>query len=199
DVNPGLTLSAQLSHSRQIRNARQAQSYPGGRVNDLPVVRGELPGNPFRARTASGQDLFAVPLRDAGGNIITDAYGQPLPLRGADGNVVLAQNRFASLDADPLGGITFNEDVSLEAWVPIGKANTLPSQNHDDTSAAAESNRYSTRLVFTADFDVPVLDDWKGTAFYTFSRDFNNDRMNQLYSLSAIAQGLNCDVINDAD
>lgn len=199
DVNPGLTLSAQLTHARQIRNPRQAQSYPGGRVTELPVVRGELPGNPFRARTASGQNLFALPRMDGSGNFVTDAYGQPLPLRDNEGRVILANNRFASINDDPNGGIPFNEDVRLEAWVPIGKANTLPVQNHDDTSAAGESNRYSTRLALTADFDLPIWEGWKGTTFYTFSRELNNDRMNQLYSLSAIAQGLSCDVINDAD
>lgn len=199
DVSPGLVLSAQITHANQVRNARQAQSYPGGRVNELPVVRGELPGNPFRARTPSGQDLFAVPRRDASGNIVTDAYGQPLPLRGANGQVVLAQNRFASISSDPLGGVPFNEDVRLEAWVPIGKANTLPSQNNDDTSAANETNRASSRFVLTADFDVPMLQGWEGTAFYTYARDLNTDRMNQHYSLKAIAQGLSCDVINDAD
>ncbi|MDO8908430.1 MAG: TonB-dependent receptor [Pseudohongiella sp.] len=199
DVNPDLVLSAQITHAAQIRNSRQAQSYPGGRVTELPVVRGELPGNPFRARTSSGQDLFAVPLRDAGGNIVTDAYGQPLPLRGSTGQVVLAPNRFASINGDPLGGVPFNEDVLLEAWVPIGKANTMPVQNNDDTSAANETNRYSSRLAFTADFAVPRLQGWEGTAFYTYSRDLNTDRMNQHYSFSAIKQGLSCDVINDAD
>jgi outer membrane receptor for ferrienterochelin and colicin len=198
DVSPDLVLSAQVTHAAQIRNSRQAQSYPGGRVTALPVVRGELPGNPFRARTPAGQDLFAVPLRNAGGTIVTDAYGQALPLRNSAGQVVLANNRFASINANPLGGIPFNEDVRLEAWVPVGKANTMPVQNNDDTSAANETNRYSSRLAFTADFTVPGVQGWEGTAFYTYSRDLNTDRMNQLYSFRAIAQGLSCDVINDA-
>lgn len=199
DVSPDLTLSAQLTHSRQLRNSRQAQSYPGGRVAELPTVRGELPGNPFRARTSSGIDLFAQPLRDDSGALVTDAYGRPLPLRDGSGQVVLAPNRFSAMDGDPLGGVPFYEDVRIEAWVPIGKANTLPSQNNPDTSAANETDRRNTRLSFSADFNVPYIDGWEGTAFYTYSRSFITDVQNQHYSLSAISQGLSCDVINDAD
>jgi iron complex outermembrane recepter protein len=197
DVSPDLVVSAQLTHSRQLRNARQAQSYPGGRVNELPTVRGELPGNPFRARTSTGTELFAEPLRNASGQIITDGYGRPLPLRNSAGQVVLAQNRFANMSSDPMGGVPFYEDVRLEAWVPIGKANTLPTQNNPDTSAANETDRRNSRIALTADFTVPYLQGWEGTAFYTYSRTFISDRQNQHYSRSAIAQGLSCDVIND--
>lgn len=40
NVSPDLNLSAQLIHSRQSTQYRENRSNPGGRVDDLPVVRG---------------------------------------------------------------------------------------------------------------------------------------------------------------
>ena len=63
---------------------------------------------------------------------ITDGYGQPLPFRDGNGIVALAQNQFVSIDADPLGGVPFNEDVRITQWLPFGKngiPNTPASEN----------------------------------------------------------------------
>ena len=49
-----------------------------------------------------------------------------------------------------------------------------------------------------ADFTVPYLEGWEGTAFYTFGQT-KNDIANQDFSFSAVEQGLNCDVITDVE
>ena len=200
DVNADLNISAQLKYARQLRLSRANQANPGGRVTEMPVVRGELPGNTFRAKSSAGRELFARPLMDASGSIVTDGYGRPLPLRGPDGHVMLADNQFASMDADPMGGVPFYEDVFLEAWMPFGKTNTLPSGfNNDRTNPEQLGDYRNYRFALTADFSMPYLNDWDGTAYYTISNDINRSRSGQLFSFSAIEQGLNCDVINDVD
>ncbi len=115
ESSPDLTLSAQLMYNRQVVQGRTNPGNPGARVAELSTVRGELPGNTFRAVNADGDQLYAQPRRDADGNIVTDGYGQPLPQRGPDGNVLLASNQFASLDNDPQGGIPL---VRMSALVP---------------------------------------------------------------------------------
>ncbi len=199
DVNADLDISAQLNYSRQIRMNRANQANPGGRVDELPMVRGELPGNTFRALSADGRELFAQPLRGEDGNIVTDGYGRPLPLRGSDGHVVLANNQFAEMGVDPMGGVPFYEDVSLEAWMPFGKTNTIPSGFNKDGTHREMYDYRNYRFALTADFTVPYLAGWDGTAYYTNSNYINRSRGSQRFSFSAIEQGLNCDVINDVD
>lgn len=202
EVSEDLTLSAQGMFNRQVVRGRENPSNPGARVSELPTVRGELPGNTFRAVSGDGQALFAQPLRDANGNIVTDGFGKPLPLRGSDGNVVLANNRFASLDNDPLGGVPFSEDVRLGAWMPFGKpgANTQPASfAANDGVNMEDDDKRTMRLAFTADFTVPFLEGWEGTSYYTYGQERVRDVAQQNFSFSAVEQGLNCDVVNDVD
>ncbi len=201
DVNPELTLSGQFFYTRQSNDARTSSSNPGGRTTELPLARGELPGNPFRAVNADGTPLYAQPARDEAGNIIIDGYGRPLPLRGADGTVQLAQNQFASMDQDPMGGVPFNEDVPFSAWRTVGAGNTCPSQNFQDGSCARNDHRDSRywRMAFDAQFDVPFVPGWEGLASYSFSRAWDRNQVSQVWNYAAIAQGLNCDVVNDVD
>ncbi len=201
DVSPGLRLSAQLNYSRLLEIEREIAAFPGGRIEDLPPVRGEQPGNPFRAMSADGRELFAVPRRNADGSIVVDGYGRPLPQRGSDGNVILAPNQFASLTSDPQGGVPFYEDVRLDAWLPFGKprANTHAARFEDDGTNSDDVDIRNWRFAFTADFDVPFVQDWEGTAFYTYSMRQDLQTENQHFSFSALEQGLTCDVINDID
>lgn len=203
EVSEDLSLNAQFIYNRQIVRGRQNPGNPGFREDDLPTVRGELPGNLFRATSSTGAPLFAEPLRDAGGNIITDGYGQPLPFRDGNGIVALAQNQFASIDADPLGGVPFNEDVRITQWLPFGKngiPNTLPLKMQQDGGLNMElDDKRTYRIAFGADFTVPYLEGWEGTAFYTFGQTKQNDIANQDFSFSAVEQGLNCDVITDVE
>lgn len=201
EVNDDLNLSAQMLWSRQVSHGRQNPGNPGARFADLPLVRGELPGNPFRAMTSDGRELYAQPLRDANGNIVMSGRGDPLPLRDANGVVQLAANQFAPLSVDPQGGIPFSEDVPMSsAWLPVGKANTYPSQpNFSGGVNRRDDDFRSSRIALTADFTVPYIEGWEGTAFYTMSTDSNVSQNTQQFSIGAIAQGLNCDVVNDAD
>lgn len=177
EVNDDLTLSTQVNYSRQLENGRSSTSNPGGRDTDLPTVRGELPGNPFRAVNSLGAELFAM-----------DANGDGIPDRDAN-NVVLLNP----------GGIPFYEDVNPNGWRPIGKAHSLSSNHNSDGSRRDEGDDRDLRFTFTADFTVPYLDGWEGTAFYTWMESRDQDLSTQTLSFSAIAQGLNCDILNDAD
>ncbi|MBL4820593.1 MAG: TonB-dependent receptor plug domain-containing protein, partial [Gammaproteobacteria bacterium] len=167
DVNDDLSLSAQVLYSRQIVQGRANPSNPGARVSELPVVRGELPGNTFRAKSGDGRLLFAQPLRDGSGSIVTDGFGKPIALRGSNGNVLLANNQFASMTDDPLGGIAFSEDVRLGAWTPFGKVNTNPTRFQNGFLNGEDDDKRTMRLAFTADFTVPYLEGWEGTSYYT--------------------------------
>ncbi|MEX2469507.1 MAG: TonB-dependent receptor [Pseudohongiellaceae bacterium] len=202
ESSPDLTLSAQVMYNRQVVRGRENPGNPGARVDELPTVRGELPGNTFRAMSGNGQELFAQPLRDAGGNIVTDGFGRPLPLRGSDGNVMLAANQFASLDSDPQGGVPFREDVRIGAWLPFGKieANTQPASFAENDGLNMElDDKRTMRLALTADFTVPYIEGWEGTAYYTYGQRVDQDVSQQSFSFSAVEQGLTCDVVNDVD
>lgn len=202
DVSDDVTFHSQLIYNRQRYRNRNNPSNPGARSEALDVVRGELPGNTFRAKTSTGTELFAEPMRDGSGAIVNDGYGRPMPMRNSAGQVVFANNRFSSINSDPLGGVAFFEDVNINGaqWVPFNKpeANTIPTdmqqfgyyqQNHVDN----RTYRFTTGL----DFAVPMLDGWEGSADYMYGLYNEAGNNSQQYSLSAVNQGLNCDVISD--
>jgi len=204
EVSPDVTFQSQLIYNRQRYRNRNNPSNPGARTEALDVVRGELPGNRFRAKTSAGQELFAEPMRNDSGAIVLDGYGQRLPMRNASGQVVFSNNRFASIDNDPLGGVAFNEDVNINGaqWVPFNRAetNTMPTamqqfgyyqQNHVDR----RTYRFTTGL----DFQVPMLEGWRGSADYMYGLSNDVGNSTQQFSLGAVNQGLNCDVVNDVD
>ena len=135
EISDDLSVNAQVVYNRQVIRGRQNPGNPGFREDDLPTVRGELPGNTFRAMTSDGAELFAQPLRDGDGNFVLDGYGRRMPVRDANGMVPLAANRFADINTDPLGGVPFYEDVRLTQWLPFGKngiPNTLPLKMQQD-------------------------------------------------------------------
>lgn len=176
DVSPDLSLSAQTSFFARRSYNRGSPSNPGGRVSELPTIRGELPGNPFRAQTSTGTPLFAA-----------DANGDGVPDRNASGQVILDPN-----------GIAFNEDVKFGAWRPWGKHGTLPSQLGGDGATHGDGYIRGVRQAFKADFAVPYLNDWRGNATYTFSYQQDKSLANN-FSLNMLTQGLNCDVVNDRE
>lgn len=202
EVNEDLSLSAQALWGRWQGHGRQNQGNPGTRFGDLPTVRGELPGNPYRAMAGDGRELFAQPLLDGAGMIVADPYGNQQPLRDASGAVVLANNRFANIANDPTGGVPFNEDVPFSSsWLPFGLANTNPAifggPGSDQINRKENDNR-DARLAFGAKFTVPFLEGWEGSADYVYGQFTNVSGVTQGFSFSAVEQGLNCDQVNDA-
>ncbi len=175
DVGPELSWNAQFGFYNRKSQNRGSPSNPGGRTSELPVIRGELPGNPYRAVDANGNPLFAA-----------DADGNGVPDRNANGVVIL----------DP-AGIAFNEDVLFGAWRPLGISQTMPSQLADDGAIVGDTDITGYRAAFDLDFVVPVVEGWEGRASYLYNRRNANNRQNN-FSFSAITQGLNCDVVNDA-
>lgn len=202
DYSEDLTLSAQVLYNRQVVRGRENPGNPGARIDDLPTVRGELPGNTFRAKTSGGDLLYAEPLRDSAGDIITDAYGNAQWVRDASGNTVLAQNRYSDVSSDPLGGVPFYEDVRIGSWLPFGKpmVNTQPTymQQHDNLNMELDDKR-TARFSFGADFTVPFLEGWEGSADYMYGYTEQLDVAQQDFSFSAVANGLNCDQINSPE
>lgn len=202
DVNEDLALSGQVLWGRWMGHGRQNQGNPGTRFADLPTVRGELPGNPFRAVAGDGRELFAQPRLDGNGMIISDPYGNQQPLRDANGAVVLASNQFANIANDPNGGVPFNEDVPFSSsWLPFGLANTNPQifgGPGSDQISRKENDERDMRISFTADFTVPFLDGWEGTSTYLYGMRNVVSANTQAFSFSAVEQGLNCDQVNDA-
>jgi len=176
DVSPDLSISSQTNYFSRRSENRGSPANPGGRVSELPMIRGELPGNPFRAVDAGGNQLYAQ-----------DSNGDGVPDRNGSGVVIL----------DPTG-IAFNEDVTFGAWRPTGKHGTLPSQLGGEGAGHSDDYLRGVRQVFKADFAVPFLEDWRGNAAYTFSVQQEKDMANN-HSLSALQQGLNCDVVNDRE
>lgn len=176
DVTPDISVTSQTTYFSSRNYNRGSPSNPGGRTGELPKIRGELPGNPFRAVTSTGQPLFAA-----------DVNGDGIPDRNASGQVIL----------DP-AGIAFNEDVAFSAWRPWGKHGTLPSQLGGDGSTVGDAYIRGVRQAFKVDFPVPVIEGWQGNATYAFSYLQNKSRANN-FSLSAFTDGLNCDVNGNLD
>ena len=76
EVDDALTLSAQAYRARQAQLSYTSTSNPGNsRIGELGQIRGELPGNPFMATNASGQQLYGI---DANGDGVPDRGSQDL-------------------------------------------------------------------------------------------------------------------------
>jgi len=176
DVSPDLLVSAQWSYYNRRAFNRGSPSNPGGRVSELPMIRGELPGNPFRAVDGGGNPLFA-----------RDSNGDGVPDRDANGQVILDPN-----------GIPFNEDVNFASWRPWGKHGTLPSQLYSDGSTRGRGLVVGWRTALKADFAIPYVDTWRGNASYTYSQTTDRSLANN-FSFGMLSQGLTCDVVNDRE
>jgi iron complex outermembrane receptor protein len=176
EVNDDLTLNAQLNWNSMTYQGQESAANPGGRVDELPMLRGELPGNPYRAKDANGNALFAA-----------DMNGDTLPDRNAAGVVQL----------DPLG-IPFNEDVNFSGWRPFGKSQTPASGLNSNGSFPGFYRETAFRIALDADFTVPFLEGWRGAASVMYASEKNMGRDNN-QSFSAISQGLNCDTLVPID
>lgn len=188
DVSDDLTLRAQVFNSRLYQVSYTSTSNPGNsRIGELGAIRGELPGNPFLARNAAGQQLYGV-----------DLNGDGIPDRGTED-----RNNDGLMDYIVSGttpnGLPLHEDVRARTLRPINKTHT-PSDGHTpDGDNISDSTDHNSRMLFQADFKVPMLEGWEGMAAYARSNKKLRYMSNQNYDIEAMKQGVNCDVINDRD
>jgi outer membrane receptor protein involved in Fe transport len=186
EVDENLTLSLQGFRTYLRENTFTSTSNPGNsRIGELPAVRGEIPGNPFRALDANGNQLYGI-----------DANGDGVPDRGTSD-----LNNDGTMDYLISGttpnGVLLNEDVQPRTLRPINKTHTRSSGHTEDRDNKGNSTDKISRWSAQADFTVPFIDGWEGMASYTHNtRDFTF-MSNQNYDITAMIQGLNCDVVND--
>jgi len=191
DFSDDLTISAQGYLTRLAERTYTSTSNPGNsRIGELPTVRGEMPGNPFRAVNAMGEPLFAV-----------DANGDGLPDRGmhdVNNDGLMDAILTANGGLDP-SGIPLYEDVVARRLRPINKTHTRSDGHSPDGDNLSDNVDHLSRWTIEADFNVPFLEGWEGNA--AFSRAYREliFMSNQNYDISAMIQGLNCDIVNDRD
>jgi iron complex outermembrane receptor protein len=188
DASDSLTFKVQGFWTRLYEMTYTSTSNPGNsRIGELPPVRGELPGNPFFARDANGNQLYGI-----------DTNGDGVPDRGTlDGN------------GDGLGdylisgiinnGIPLREDVRPRTLRPINKTQNVPTGHAPDFDNLGDNIDHIGRITFQADFEVPFLEGWEGQAAYTHNYREYRYQANQVYDIEAMKQGLNCDVVRDRD
>ncbi|MEX0964262.1 MAG: TonB-dependent receptor [Pseudohongiellaceae bacterium] len=188
EVSDDLTLSAQGFRTYQRTNTFTSTSNPGNsRIGELPAVRGEIPGNPFFAVDAGGNQLYGV-----------DMNGDGIPDRGTDDlNNDGTPDYIVSGTTD--NGVLLREDMQARTLRPINKTHTRSSGHTADRDNKSNATDKISRFSLQADFTVPFIEGWEGMASYTHNtRDFLF-MSNQNYSIGSMIQGLNCDVVNDRD
>ena len=188
DVSDDLSLSVQGFTSRLHHTIYTSTSNPGNsRIGELPVVRGEIPGNPFRAINATGQPLFGM-----------DANGDGIPDRGsADLNRDGMPDYIVTGVAD--NGIPLFEDVRPRTLRPINKTHLMANGFTPDGDNISGSLDRNSRYSMQANFKVPVLEGWEGFAAYSRSARRYTSMATQEYDIEAMKQGLRCDPVNDRD
>ncbi len=188
EVDDDLTLSSQFFMTRQYQKSYTSTSNPGNsRIGELGAIRGELPGNPFFAKDAGGNQLYGF-----------DANGDGVPDRGTtDLNNDGLNDYLISGITD--NGIPLREDVQPRTLRPINKTNTIPSGHSYDYDNLSDSIDKNMRFSLQADFAVPFLDGWEGIAAWSYNKSELYWESNQNYDIEAMKKGLACDVVNDRD
>ncbi len=192
DVSDDLTLSAQAFRTRLAELTYTSTSNPGNsRIGELPVVRGEIPGNPFRALDANGNQLYGVDVNPQDG----------VPDRGTTDLNGDGLNDYIVAGITP-NGLPLNEDVVPRTLRPINKTNRLggsPVGHSPDMDNLSENVDHITRYSLQADFTVPFIEGWEGMASWTRNNQELMFMSNQNYDITEMIKGLNCDVVNDRD
>lgn len=188
EYSEDLTLSFQGFATRLAERSYSSTSNPGNsRIGELPQFRGELPGNPFNAVDANGNQLYGI-----------DANGDGVPDRGTDDLNGDGLPDYIVAGITP-NGVPLNEDVRPRTLRPINKTG-LPLAGHSpDFDNLSDDVDHISRFTFQADFTVPFIEGWEGMASYT-RNDRKRERIaNQQYDITEMIRGLNCDVVNDRD
>jgi outer membrane receptor protein involved in Fe transport len=188
DYSDDLTLSFQGLRTKLAEVRYESTSNPGNsRIGELPAIRGEIPGNPFRAVDANGNPLFGV-----------DANGDGVPDRGSqDLNNDGWMDAIVSGTAD--NGVPLYEDVQARTLRPINKTHTTSAGHSPDGDNIQDGRYLISRYTFQADFNVPFLDGWEGMAAYTYNESDLLFMSGQNFDIEAMKQGVRCDVVNDRD
>ncbi len=188
EASDDLTISLQAFSTRLAEVTYTSTSNPGNsRIGELPGVRGEIPGNPFFAQDANGNQLYGV-----------DANGDGVPDRGtADLNNDGWGDYIVSGIAD--NGVLLHEDVAPRTLRPINKTHTRSDGHSADRDNISGNTDHISRYSLQADFTVPYIDGWEGTASWTHNYREIKFMSNQNYDIEAMKQGLRCDTVNDRD
>ena len=188
EVDDDLTLSFQGFRTYLRENTFTSTSNPGNsRIGELPAVRGEIPGNPFFANDSLGNQLYGF---DANGDGVPDRGTQDLNNDGTPDYLVsgIVDN-----------GVLLHEDMQPRTLRPINKTHTRSSGHSRDRDNKSGSTDIISRWSAQADFAVPMLDGWEGMASFSRNERDLTFMSNQNYDITAMQQGLNCDVVNDRD
>ncbi|MCY4358027.1 MAG: TonB-dependent receptor, partial [Gammaproteobacteria bacterium] len=191
EVSEDLTLSFQGFRTRLAERTYSSTSNPGNsRIGELPVVRGEIPGNPFFALDANGNQLYGV---DANGDGVPDRGMEDLNNDGLNDYIVSGTMN---------NGVPLREDVRARRLRPINKTNRLggaPAGHSPDMDNLGDNVDHISRYSMQADFTVPFIDGWEGMASYTRNTQELMFMSNQNYDITEMIKGLNCDVVNDRE
>ena len=197
DFSDDLTLSFQGFLTRIAERTYTSTSNPGNsRIGELPAVRGEMPGNPFRACKGGRFDRFnPFVCSDPADNLFgVDYNGDGLPDRhGPDVDV----NGDGLPDAivHPNGWIPLYEDVVARTLRPINKTHTRSRGHSPDAANLSDNIDHISRYSIEADFTVPFLEGWEGSAAYSHGYRELQFMSNQNYDIQHMIQGLNCDIV----
>ena len=188
EVNDDLTLSLQGFRARLWERSYTSTSNPSNpRIGELPAVRGEIPGNPYWAVNSAGQQLYGVDLNQDG---IPDRGTADLNNDGWNDYIVsgIANN-----------GVPLREDVLARRLRPVNKTHTTSTGHSPDKDNTADRVDTLSRWNLQADFNVPFVEGWRGMAAWTQNVRNYAWVENRNLDISAMIQGLNCDVANDRD
>ncbi len=144
ELNDSLSFEGDFMFSKQDAHGRSSNSNPGGRVDLLPTIPGEHPGNPYTAMADRGNGLEPI-------------YAQVGPdgraLRDASGAVQLSADPF-----NPSSGISFNEDVVASNLRLFGKLGNQPDQGRNSDGSHTAEHTFSTtnwRIGGTLEWEIP--------------------------------------------
>jgi len=188
EATDDLTISLQGFRTRLAETTFTSTSNPGNsRIGELPAIRGEIPGNQFLATDSNGNQLYGV---DADGNGIPDRGTADLNNDGTPDYIV---------SGTAANGVLLHEDMTARTLRPINKTHTQ-SDGHNSTMDNVSRNAdHISRWTAQADFTVPFVEGWEGMASFTHNTREIDFMSNQNYDITAMIQGLNCDVANDRD
>ncbi|GAB1264976.1 TonB-dependent receptor [Aurantivibrio infirmus] len=180
------TFSMEALYSRNEFANRGTPANPGGRFFELGAIPGDNPGNPYRARDAGGNPLFA--LTDVNGRYLRDASG----VVQLDGTPTIM---------DSAGEVALNEDVTIVGYRPLGYPTVNgfegPSYLNSDGSGNLAGTGTTNQYRFVAELEYEFGDStWSGYTDYVYHRAEAETPV-VVQSFSAISAGINGNLIVD--